>query len=251
MALHLYYDSKKGLVKAQNYAVGNYIMEHDEKGWDAPHHEQVLEIPGRNVKIMVNTNLGWGVKSFMNAKISMMDKSVLNFLDTSLKHSVLIVYAEPGNWNMLFDGIIELYNTIYNSEKAVNAFFDVMEDTIYSIGNDVEKIVNVTTRLSELSESLSNSIYADSKVIKMRMRRVCKVLIQNIEENCGKVQIEIVGQETIQKSVFMYGRGKIMTDRQQNKIENNFNKIMLYLVEQNEVLNVFARKGQCSFASEK
>ena len=246
MAIHLYYDSKKGLVKAQNYAIGNYIMEHDEKGWDAPHHEQVLEIPGRNVKIIVNTNLGWGLKSYMNARISMMDKSVLNFLDTTLRYPINMVCVEPGDWNELFDGIIKLYNSINNSEAPINEFFDVIEETI-KIDCTIDKMVYVTARLSEISEMLSASIYADSKVVEVRMRRACKMLFQNIEENCGKVHLIIEGEETREKEAIKYKKAN-MTEGQQNKIEKNLKSILMYLAERNEILAVFSRKDQRTFA---
>ena len=249
MALHLYYDSKKGLVKAQNYAVGNYIMEHDEKGWDAPHHEQVLEIPSQNVKIMVNTNLGWGPKSYMYARISMMDKIVLNFFDTTLRYPVNMVCVKPGDWNELFDSIIKLYNSIYNSEAPINDFFDMIEETIKA-DCTIDKMVYVTTRLSEISEMVSTSIYADSRVIKMRLRRVCKMLFQNIEENCGKVSLVIKGEETREEESFKYKKA-YLTVGQQNKIEANLKSILIYLAERNEILDVFSRKDQRTFAGKE
>jgi len=249
MALNLYYDSKKGLVKAQNYAVGNYIMEHDEKGWDAPHHEQVLEIPDRNVKITVNTNLGWGPKSFMNARISMMDKNVLNFLDTTLRYPVDKVCVKPGDWKELFDGIINLYNSIYNSEAPINSFFDMVEETIKATDCTIEKMVFVTTRLSELSEMLPDSVYADSRIIEKRMRNACCILFQNIEEKCDRVSISD-GQGSSLRKVIRYGKS-IMSDEQQNRIESNLQSILKYLAERNAILYVFARKGQCVVGNHK
>ena len=238
MALHLYYDSKKGLVKAQNHAVGNYIMEHDEKGWDAPHHEQVLEIPSRNVKIVVNTNLGWGLKSYMNARISMMDKSVLNFLDTTLRYPINLVCVKPGDWNELFDGIIKLYNSIYNSEAPIDIFFDMVEETIKG-DCTIDKMVCATTRLSEISEMLSDSIYADSKIIEKRMKNACGILVQRIEERCDRVSVSD-GQGSILRKAIRYGK-VIMTEEQQNKIESNLKNILKYLADRNEILYVLSR----------
>lgn len=217
MALHLYYDDKKGLIKAQNYAVGNSVMEHNEKGWDAPHHEQVLEILGQNVKIVVNTNLGWGPKSYMNAKITMMDKSVLNFHDTSLKHSVMIVYAEPSNWDMLFDGVIKLYNSIYNSETQINAYFDeIVKRTVDATDQTVDEFVEITTRLAELANGIASSIFSDNATLKNRMRTTCGLVIRHISTDLDK---------------------KLVTESQHDKIESNLHSIFRYLTERDEILD--------------
>lgn len=222
MSLYLYYDNNKGLVKSQFSAVGEYIMEHDEKGWDAPHHEQTLEIPNRNVKIVVNTNLGWGPRSYMVAKISMIGKSVLNFLDTSLKHSVKIVYAEPGNWDMLFDGIISLYNNIFNSENSINAYFDeINKCLVNTTGNPVDKMVEVTTRLSEVADCLSDSIFSDSQTARRRMRKTCGLVIRQISSNWDK---------------------KWITEGRHKKLEANLHSIVLYLAEKGEILDALTKR---------
>ena len=166
MALHLYYDSKKGLVKSNNYAVGCYITEHDEKGIKCPLHEQTLEIPERNVKIIVRTNLHYGSKSYMNARITMMDKCVLNFLDNSLIHSVDIIFAIPGDWEMLFDRIIKVYESIFCSESNINSYFDAIDDAVK--GEKTQKgneLNNAIIRISQIADKQSSSIYCDNNVV--------------------------------------------------------------------------------------
>lgn len=77
MSLMLYYDSKrKRLVKEENRACGPYIQEHNESGYEADLAKQVLEIPERNVKVVVETNLNFGAKSYIRASISMADKTI-------------------------------------------------------------------------------------------------------------------------------------------------------------------------------
>ena len=181
MALYLYYDNKKGFVKSKDYAVGNYIVEHDEKGSGTPLCKQTLEVPSRNVKIEVRTKLHSGAKSYMCASISLMDKCVLNFIDTRLNFSVSTVHVKPGNWDELFEGIIKLYNTIFNSESPINEYFDVIEEAINEpngiCGNNLN---NAIARLSEIADNLLNSIYADNPIVDFRMKKACHLLIRRI-----------------------------------------------------------------------
>lgn len=206
MALQLYYDNSKGLVKSINGAVGPSIIEHDQKGWKAPLHEQTLEIPNRSLKIVVRTNFGWGPKSYLNARITLMDKSVFNFHDTSLVHPINMVCVKPGDWNTLFDSIINLYNNIYNSENSINDFFDAIEEAINS-ANTVNKMVDALTRLAEISDGLSNSIYCDNVVLGKRMRKACRLMTQHIMDTYHNVELSVGTYQAIEtklQSVFKY-----------------------------------------------
>ena len=231
MSLLLYYDSKKGLVKRDNYACGCYIQEHDEKGWETPLHEQTLVIPNSNVKIVAHTNLHYGPRSYMYATISVMDKVVLNFQDTTLCHSVSNVYAKPGDWNALFDGIILLYNSIYNSENPINKYFDVIDEIVNdTTGISVEKILIVTNRLAEISDNLQKSIYSDNNIVIMRMKKACKILVRNI---------------------INHGIKGSVTELRHKTVEKNLHSIFRYLAERDEMLDVLARKNQIIVVDEK
>ena len=206
MALQLYYDKYKGFVKSENGASGQSIIEHDQKGWKAPLHEQTLEIPSRNVKIVVRTNLGWGEKSYMNAWITMTDKSDFNFFDTSLVHPINLVCVKPGDWNKLFDSIINLYNNIYNSENSINAYFDVIEESINS-ANTVNKMVDALSRLAEISDGISGSIYCDNVVVDKRMKKACRLITKHIMETYHNVELIAVSYQAIEaklQSVFKF-----------------------------------------------
>lgn len=188
MPLYLSYDPKKGLIKSNGSEIyGNCISEHDEKGFLSPLHEQTLIIPKHNVKITVRTNLHFGSKSYMNATISMEDKTVLNFQDTSLLHSINIVYAKPGEWNDLFDGIIRVYDNIYGSESSINKYFDAIETAIADIinTNNTLDLHRITSRLAEVSDSLPTSIYTDNLLIVERMQRACGKLFRCIGDTKG------------------------------------------------------------------
>lgn len=182
-----------------NQPKGDYIIQHDEKGMFCPLHEQTLYIPERNVKITVWTNLHYGSKSYMNAAITMMDRNVLNFFDTSLLSSIKKVKAKPGDWNMLFDDIVRLYNNIYNSEKSINTYFDIIEEAV--VGKNTKagtELHYAVVRLSEITCELSNSIYCDSEVIKFRIKKACHLLIKRlmslkISSNCKPWTKELNG----------------------------------------------------------
>lgn len=218
MALQLYYDNYKGLVKSENGAIGQSIIEHDQKGWKAPLHEQILEIPSRNVKIVVRTNFGWGPKSYMNASISLMDKCVFNFIDVSMRHSITMVYSEPGDWNALFDGIISLYNNIYNSENSINAYFDIIEETI-NTDDAIYILSRICARLAEIANNLPDSIYSDNVIVDKRMKSACRLLLQHIMEK---------------------ENWNSLSDETHQTIETKLQSIFKYLADRKELLDVLA-----------
>ena len=212
MSLFLSYDAKRGLVKEANRAYGNYVQEHDERGGNAPLHEQTLEIPERNVKIVIKTKLHAGAASYMNATISMMDKPVLNFIDTSLRHAIWIVYAKPADWNTLFDGIIKLYNSIFNGEKPINDYFDAIERVINNPTDDqyFERLVDVVRRLGEISDRLAGSIYGDNEIVHRRLKQACRVLVQSLNKSMQnqKFSTSISLVEPYLHMVFKYLAGR-------------------------------------------
>lgn len=219
MSLMLYYDSKrKSLVKEDNHSIGPFIQEHDEIGRNALHAEQELEIPESNVKIVVKTNLHNGSWSFMNATISMAGKTIFNFFDTSLSHCVYIVSANPGDWDSLFDGIINIYNSIYNSETLINKYFDVIKDVLNETSGQKEnKEPQAIKRLSEIVKKLPDSIYFDNTLINDRIIEVCTLFFQKI--------IMDKPQTTLDKKI-------------RQEIESELHDIFCYLSNRDEVLTV-------------
>ncbi len=219
MSLMLYYDSKKkSLVKEDNRSIGPYIQEHDEKGKKALLAEQELEIPESNVKIVVKTNLHYGSWSYMNAAITMADKTIFNFHDTSLSHSVFIVSANPGDWDGLFDGIINLYNSIYNSETQINKYFDIIKDLLKDTsGHNENKELRAIKRLTEIVKKLPESIYFDNNIINDRIKEVCSLLFQKIIFDKTKT--------TWNKKI-------------RQEIESDLHDIFCYLSNRDEVLTV-------------
>lgn len=219
MSLMLYYDSKrKSLVKEDDHSIGPYIQEHDEKGKKALLSEQELEIPESNVKIVVKTNLHYGSWSYMNAAIRMADKTIFNFLDTSLSHSVYVVSANPGNWDGLFDGIINLYNSIYNSETHINKYFDVIKEVLNDTsGHYEDKELQAIKRLSEIVRELPESIFFDNILIDDRIKEVCTMLFRKIIIDKPKT--------TLYK-------------KNSQEIETDLHDIFCHLSNRNEVLSV-------------
>lgn len=219
MSLMLYYDSKrKSLVKEDNRVCGPYIQEHDEKGKRALLAEQELEIPESNVKVVVKTNLHNGQWSYMNAAISMADKTIFNFHDTSLSHSICIVSANPGDWDGLFDGIINLYNSIYNSETHINKYFDIIKEVLKdTTGLNGNKEKQAIRRLTEIVKKLPESIYFDNILIDDRIKEVCTLLFHII---------------IIDKSTTTWDK-KI-----RQEIESDLHDIFCYLSSRDEVLTV-------------
>ncbi len=221
MSLKLYYDfKKKRLVKEKEdeCTCGLYIQEHNESGYEASLAKQELEIPESNVKIVVKTNLHYGSSSYMNAIISMADKTIFNFLDTSLSHSVYIVSANPGDWDSLFDGIINLYYNIYNSEIHINKYFDIIKEVLKdTTGLNENKEMQAIRRLTEIVKKLPESIYFDNILIDDRIKEVCTLLFPKI----------------------IIDKSKTTWDKKiRQEIESDLHDIFCYLSNRNEVLTV-------------
>ncbi len=219
MSLYLSYNPKKGLIKSENGILyGNYIKEHDEKGWETPLHEQSIDIPSQNVKIVVRTNLHYGLKSYMNATITMHDKVVLNFTDTNLCHSIKFVHAEPGNWDALFDSIINLYNSIYNSGALISNYFNNIDNKLKNISSKPPfDLVIITDRLAEISDEISKSIYNDSNILNNRMKSASRLLLLNLSKGFQQ---------------------KIITEGERNKIETNLQHILKHFSDRDELYEI-------------
>ena len=177
---------------------------------------------------MVKTKLHVGAASYMNASISMMDKPVLNFIDTSLKHSIWIVYAKPSDWDALFDGIIKLYNSIFNSEKPINDYFDAVERVINDTSDNkyFERIVDVIKRLGEISNRLSGSIYGDNEIVHGRMKETCRLLVQRINKD--------MQNQTFSTSIYL--------------VESYLHMVFGYLAERNVLFYVLTGRNPTSDA---
>ncbi len=119
----------------------------------------------------------------MYARITMMDKYVFNFLDNSLLHFVDIIFAIPGDWDMLFDRIINVYDSIFCSENVINLYFDAIDKAVK--GEKIHKgneLNNAIMRLSEIADKQSSSIFFDNTVVNNRMKDSCRLLIKRIME---------------------------------------------------------------------
>lgn len=220
MSLFLYYDSKNnGLVKENNRALGDFIKEHDEKERKTSLHKQSLYIPNNDALISVHTTPQCS-KLAMYATISLGKKMVINFHDKTLCHPVTRVCATPGDWGMLFDGIIQLYDSIYTSETPINTYFDAIEKNIVDTsGNYANKMVNVTSRLAEISDNLSNSIYINNKTLIGRMKKACVLLLKTFADQ---------------------GVGEILNiPMKRDKIESNMHSIFSFLSQCDKVLGWF------------
>lgn len=222
MALFLYFDNNKGLVKSKDFAIGDSIIGQDEKGEKKPSKEQVLEIPSQNLKIIVKTNRHFRSGTYMTATVKIADKYVFDFLDNDLGHSLSMVYAKQGDWNMLFDNVIRLYNNIFNSDISINTYFDIIEEAIKS-ENSCDKMANVVARLAEISLGLSNSIYgAFNETIDRRMKSAFRRLV-----------LKIVSDQSC----------RYFAERTRQTIEANLHSVFKYFSERKEILEMLEDQG--------
>lgn len=220
MSLYLCYDSEsKRLVKQLDCVCGEHIQEHNEEGYNSPLAKQTLEIPESNAKITVETNLHYGAASFMKASMMLNDKIVFNFHSSSLSCSISKIEAKPGDWNALFDNIITLYNSRYNSEIYIDEYFDHIKEAINAISSSCDvRIELVIKRLSEILNKLPESIFYDNILVSNRIKEACALLFQKIISD---------------------GTDELWDKTRQKSVESNIDIIFSCLSDRKEILDVF------------
>ena len=108
------------------------FSEHDKKGYKTIR----IGIPNEPVEIVISSNLHYQGASYLFAKVFIKGKSFLNFKDTQslylLNNCELDTFqVSVGNWEELFDLIVEAYNNQYFiSEKEIENYFCELDTMI-------------------------------------------------------------------------------------------------------------------------
>lgn len=212
--LYLYYDHKKGLVKA-DHAVGSHIQEHSETGYNHPLAKQEMEIPERGLNILVTSNFGFGFRSYHTATVTTLSgQYVLNFMDREFL-SIQRIAVNPGDWDTLFDKIIELCDNIHTGEKMINHYFDCIDNVLDRIDDKLDESfvklpVQVKTKrvlnvLAAIADALPDSIYCGNTLVKDRLFNSCSKAIKFASHSDESILLKDVSQiEKSLQSIFKY-----------------------------------------------
>lgn len=191
--MNLNYSKQKGLYVSTSELVELSIVSHDEKGFLHKLAKQSITIPGNGICVKVDTNFGYGIRSYHRANVSIDNKDVLNLDDKEqlnlLSDSSFCFFSvTPGNWEDLFLRIIHICDNIYYlySDEEVNAFFDELDYNIKKekdLGSKLDDTVFLKRKCKKMVsviKAVERSIYCNDVRIRDRLINACKLLINQI-----------------------------------------------------------------------
>ena len=73
--MNLNYSKQKGLYVSTSELVELSIVSHDEKGFLHKLAKQSITIPGNGICVKVDTNFGYGIRSYHRANVSIVPKT--------------------------------------------------------------------------------------------------------------------------------------------------------------------------------
>lgn len=197
----LCYDSEnKRLYKGVAGTKDCLISKHDKKGYKTYKYS----IPGEPVEIVISSNFHYQGVSFLYAKILIKGKSMLNFQDIQalylINHCSLDTsQVKAGNWDDLFDIIIENYNNLYfTSDGDVENYLNeldkiVMCESISVFRNKSKQtptewkgtflvLLHSINRLSNIIKCKCGSVIDSNSFFEKRLLSSCRNYLQRFED---------------------------------------------------------------------
>lgn len=169
----LCYDRERRLLyKGVGDSHDSIFTEYDKKGYKTVK----IAIPDEPVEIMISSNLHYQGASFLYAKILVKGKCLLNFRDIQalyiLNNCELDTFqVSSGNWDELFDIIINNYNNLYiTSEGEIENYLKELEGIIMSENISVfrNKTCNKPTKWNDTFLVMLHSIDIISNIIECK-----------------------------------------------------------------------------------
>jgi len=193
----LCYDKeKKRLYKGVVGSPDCVFPEHDKKGFKT----YKVAIQEESMEIVISSNLHYQGASFLYAKMLIKGQSVLNFQDKQtvylLNHRSLDTFQVPaGNWDELFDTIVDVYNNHYLiSETDIDRYFAEIDNmikrdkiTVYRNKTDVEPhvwegcflvLLHSLDVVINIIKCCENSILEDNQFLINRILQTCNNFMQ-------------------------------------------------------------------------
>lgn len=193
----LCYDKeKKRLYKGIVGSPDCVFPEHDKKGFKT----YKIAIQDESMEIVISSNLHYQGASFLYAKILIKGQAVLNFQDKQtlflLNDRSLDTFQVPaGNWDELFDTIVDVYNNHYLvSETDVDGFLGEIDEmikcdkiTVYRNKTDVEPhvwegcflvLLHALDVVTNIIKCCENSILESNQFLLNRILQTCNNYMQ-------------------------------------------------------------------------
>lgn len=171
---------------------------HDKKGYKT----LKFSIPGEPVEIIISS-YHHGV-SYLYAKILINGKCLLNFHDTQalyiLNNCSLDTFQVPaGNWNELFDIIVENYNNLFFiSESKIDGYFNELDGIISSENISVFRnktsqtstewegtflvMLHSIDKLSNIIKCQCDSVVQHNSFLEKRLLSTCRTFLKRFAE---------------------------------------------------------------------
>ena len=197
MKCALCYDKeKKRLYKGVAGSPDCVFPEYDKKGFKT----YKVAIQEESIEIVISSNLHYQGASFLYAKILIKGQAVLNFQDKQtlylLNDRSLDTFQVPaGNWDELFDTIVNVYNNHYLvSEMDIDRYFGEIDDmiqcdkiTVYRNKTDIEPhvwegcflvLLHSLDVVTNIIKCYENSILENNQFLINRILQTCNNYMQ-------------------------------------------------------------------------
>lgn len=157
---------KPTLYKGSSGDPNCFFEAYDKKGYK----KQKITIPNEKVDIIIHSNLHYAGASYLFANILVKDLYVLNFKDKQMlyllnNHSLSTFQVEPGDWNSLFDIIVQEHNNLFMiSESIIKDYFDELDKII---DKDIVTIWNskVAERQTTWNKAFLVRLFSSDKIV--------------------------------------------------------------------------------------
>lgn len=163
-AITLYYDKKSDrIISYPGGMCEALFVSHNKSGYK--HNEPAFKVPDTNFEIKIESNFGYGSRSYLRCKIRYNDIKLLNLNNWAccISENIDSFEVEPktDNWPQLFD----IITSVYKQKESWN--YDNLIDVLYLYDSYLSDIQSIQFR--NHSWSINNLQYDDSykKIIKL------------------------------------------------------------------------------------
>lgn len=228
--IYLHYSKEKGLFKSNSDGDTTILESHSDNGWKTIKKE----IPEINVKLEVHTNFGYGKSvAYFNGYIYINGMLLPNFIDTDGNGNINYVSADPVemDWEGLFDKMIALYDSRFNSDAIIRDYF---ENMVNDFDRRISKIDNSTSKLLAEANKTSKKL--------VRIIQICERSIFSDNKCIANGMIPITSKLV---GLYLSSYDEVKMDNFSG-FEEDMNEILQYVSTKGLVLNLLRKYNDCT-----
>ena len=154
-----------------------------DNGWK----KEVADLPEIDVKIIVSTNFGYQSQSYFHGSIYIHGRVLPYFMGNNLKDSIQHISCDPEekDWDEMFDKLIALYESRFNSERIITDYFCQVEKSYRAIMDDLKDSekelfktsLSYSEKLIRIKNVVDESVFSDSNCLAKGLLMICGIML--------------------------------------------------------------------------